>query len=443
MKTQVQLEATRIVSIFHSMRARLSLKSEVRSGLSLSFATSIAIQGMTVVTGVMIARGLGPDGRGELTTSLLWPTLLAALGSVGLTELIAFYTARETHPLETIAGTALSLAIIQSLILGLLGFFAIPLLLRSHNSSTITSAAMYLGFIPLNLFTIYCMAMLNGLRKFFLFNIARVLVLVMTLIPMVVLAAIDNLTVRTAVEVYLGANAITASFALVSVVRCGIRTIKFRPDVARQLLGFGIRSHLSNVSGVMNERLDQLLMSIFLTSHQLGLYVVAVTLTSAITLVGGSVALVLLPVIAREMDEAAKGRRAAPLIQITAVVSGLGSILLFLLAPRLIQVFFGARYSESIASCRILIVAAFVLSMNRVLAATLKGANRPLESGQAEIIALLLTGLGLGILLRPLGIEGAAITSLIAYMGSFCWMSKKLRDSIGLSLRNLVNWKLT
>src|SRR4051794_10435156 len=56
-------------------------RSQSGSALSLSLFASAAVQALNVVTGTLIARTLGPHGRGELTTVLLWPFAIAAVGN--------------------------------------------------------------------------------------------------------------------------------------------------------------------------------------------------------------------------------------------------------------------------------------------------------------------------------------------------------------------------
>jgi ABC-type Co2+ transport system permease subunit len=64
----------------------------------------------------------------------------------------------------------------------------------------------------------------------------------------------------------------------------------------------------------------------------------------------------------------------------------------------------------------VLLVASIPLGTARVLEAVLKGVNRPLHAGFAEGAGLIVTAVGLAALLPTLGLMGAAITSLAAYL---------------------------
>jgi len=87
---------------------------------------------------------------------------------------------------------------------------------------------------------------------------------------------------------------------------------------------------------------------------------------------------------------------------------------------------------------RVLIVAAVVLSMNRVLGASLRALGRPLDAGVPEFLALAVTAGGLALLLPPFGIMGAAIVSLLAYGASTGWMLLRVARALDVPVFSVV-----
>src|SRR6202035_3271598 len=98
------------------------------------------------------------------------------------------------------------------------------------------------------------------------------------------------------------------------------------------------------------------------------------------------------------------------------------AVFLAAIAPLLITVFFGRAFLPATLSARVLIFATVIVGTNRVLSAGIKANNLPLVPGIAEGIAVVVTVLSLAVLLRPLGITGAAIASLFAYAASFGYL---------------------
>ena len=165
----------------------------------------------------------------------------------------------------------------------------------------------------------------------------------------------------------------------------------------------------------LNERADQLVISIFFSATSLGLYVVAVTLTSLTTLIGFSFAVVALPMVARLEAMAERQRVSRLVVSTTLLCATLVSVPIFILEPALIKFFFGEAFVDAAGVGRVLLVAGIVFGLNRVLEALLQAVGRPLESSIGEGVALAVTAAGLAVLLPAMGIMGAGVTSLLAY----------------------------
>jgi O-antigen/teichoic acid export membrane protein len=408
-----------------------------RRPLSLSFAASGAIQALNVVTGVLLARTLGPAGRGELAAVMLWPGLFAVVGALGVGEAITYHAARGTAAPGTLVGSALALGGAQATVLTAGAAVAVGRVLADHGADARGAAHAYLAYVPLFFLNTYLLSTLCGLRRHTAFQALRTLVIALSVAGLAALAATGTLTVRSAVLVYLAANLATLLGAMVA-LRPWRMNLGVDRGLVDRLLAFGARSHGGNVAAMLNERLDQLLMSIFLPPASLGLYVVAVTLTSATGLVGSSTAVVALPAVASASTVTERAREARRLVGVTLLASTAATVPVLLALPLLVEVFFGRAYAAAVGPCRVLLVAAVALSTGRVLGAVLRAVGQPLDAGLAELFALVATVLGLALLLPSFGLAGAALTSLGAYLLSSAWMAGRASRALGLSPARLL-----
>lgn len=406
--------------------------------LATSFMASAVIQAINILTGVLLARVLGPQARGELAAVLLWPSILVAVGSLGVLDAAAYYGARGKTDRRTLVGTTLLIGLVQSAILVGVGTAIVTFALDDYQDSTIRTAYLMLAYIPLNLTALYLMWLLNGFQRFTSFQILRLTTIAAAAVVVVGLALNDGLTVLTAALAYLVANLVALIGAAVLVQAESGISLSFRFPVARGLLGFGLRSHVSNVSSALNERLDQLLISVFLRPAQLGFYVIAVTLSSATILVGMSVYVVALPAVAGLEPGRAQAAVARRVIALTFVLSTVVSVPVVLFAPSLIELFFGAAFLPAADVGRILVVAAIAFSTNRALGAVLKAIGKPLAPGTAELIALGVTFVGLAVLLPAFGLMGAAVASLVSYSASTVWMLRRVTKAFEIGARSLL-----
>lgn len=397
-----------------------------------SFVTTGVIQLVQAVIGVILARILGPAQRGELAAVILWPTLLMTIGSLGLAQSATYHAARTERP-AALVGSTLAIIGLDSLILVAIGWAILPLALGGHDPRVVHDGQLFLtGFIPLGLLAISMMSILNGSHRFTWFQGLRLVLIGVTVTSIGLLALTGKLTVTAAAYAYVVAYAVTAVVA-VSVV---LRLIGGRPSISResvrQLLGFGLRSQLSTSMWSLNERADQLVISAFFSPASLGLYVVAVTLTSLTTLVGFSFALVALPLIAR-VDALGHQRRIARLIIAATLICAIAvSVPIFAIEPTLIRLFFGDAFVGAAGVGRVLLVAGIVFALNRVMEALLQAVGRPLDSSIGEGVALAVTAGGLAALLPTMGIMGAGVTSLLAYSASSAFMVRRAAKALDL-----------
>ena len=99
---------------------------------------------------------------------------------------------------------------------------------------------------------------------------------------------------------------------------------------------------------------------------------------------------------------------------------------------------FGPTVDASTRVARILIFASLPLGTNMLLSIGFRAFNRPLTPGAAEIVSLGATAIGLLLLLRRLGPEGAAWASLAAYSVTCAFLFSRTWTQLGIAPRDLL-----
>lgn len=369
---------------------------------------------------------------------ILWPTVIMTLGNLGLAQATTYHAARAPRP-GTVLGSSLVFVALDSLALIAIGLAVVPLALSGQDPEVARTAQLFLlAFLPASLLALAMMSLLNGLHRFRWFHGLRLLQFVAILGGIGGLALAGSLGLGSAAAAYAGAHLLTAIVA----TGAALGAVGERPRASRQTLrglaSFGARSQLSTSMWALNERVDQLAISVFLAASSLGLYVVAVTLTSLTTLIGFSFALVALPVLARMGSGEERRRTASAIAGATVALGALVSVPLLIAAPQLVELLFGADFLGSVDVARVLLVAAMVFALNRVLEAFLQAAGRPLDSSLGEGIGLAVTAAGLAVLLPTLGILGAGITSLLAYSTSALFLVRRAARALEVPAARLL-----
>lgn len=402
-----------------------------------SFAYAGAIQGINVFTGILLARMLGAHGRGELAAAVLWPSLVTAFGNLGISDAATYHAARLVPP-PTLVGSLGTIWVVQSAILMGIASVVTPFALGHYGAATVRASLLYVLAVPTQLATGYEAALLQGWQRLSVFQGFRSFVPFVTAVTLAVTALTGHLGLSGAIEAYLIAYGICAATGAILVARYVNGKLGFSARVVRLLFAYGIRSHTDSLASTFNQRLDQLLISVFLAPVQLGLYVIAVTLTTLTGLVGYSISLVAMPAISALETLSERRVIACWFVRASIVSSLLITVPMLLLCRPLTVLLFGESYAPVTNVARVLLVAGVALSVSRVLSTVLKASGRPLDAGIAEFVALGATVTGLAVMLPLLGLMGAACASLLAYAVSLSWMLRRATRALEIGWRELL-----
>lgn len=400
-------------------------------------ASTVAILGLNLITGVLLARAFDPAGRGEVALIVIWPTMLAAVAQLGLPEAVTFHTARRTSPSGTILGSGLLIATARALVVLAVAAAILPFILGPHGATVELAGYLFLGFVPGHAYNPLQLAILNGQERYRAVAVLRLLVIAGAAVPMVALFALDELTLVGVALCYVGAQVLALATSAI-MLRGTWREIAISRPLTRELLHYGVRAHLGTLSAELNLRVDQLIVSLFLSTRDLGLYVVAATLATLTSVVGATIGYVVVPVTARARNDEERAVDARRYTTLTVFTSAAITIPLVIFAPTVLRTVFGPDYASVADVARILLVGSISFSTARCLEAILRAIGMPWQASVGELIAVGVTVVGLAALLPLFGLTGAALASLLAYVTSLAWMLRLTARRLRIPTRTLI-----
>jgi O-antigen/teichoic acid export membrane protein len=384
----------------------------LRSG-TLTFVSRVVVFVLSLLAGVILARTLGPSGRGLYALALVAPSALVLVANLGVSNALVYHLARRTFPTDQLIGQVLVLA----LVLGGLTTAALLIGLALFGHLALPGVPLRLVVIagvslPLGLFFYYSLSFLQGLERFGEFNalyIVNAAASVLLIIPLFV--NLGNVTL--AVTAWSLTWIATTVAGLIFMSRHGRMNLRFSRKVARALLRFGVVGYLSYLFSFLNFRLDTLLVNIFRNATEVGFYAVAVSMAETIWYISTAAATVLAPRVAS--DQASSDETTGRVSRIVAITSLLAAIVLALAAPFVIRILFGTAFQPSVKGVWLLLPGVVTLSVSRVLSSYLLGRNRQVVDLYASLAGLVAT-IALDLTLIPrYGFAGAAFASSVAY----------------------------
>jgi O-antigen/teichoic acid export membrane protein len=228
----------------------------------------------------------------------------------------------------------------------------------------------------------------------------------------VAMAMSGRLVLINIVLLHLGLSLLTWVAAMSFLYRTGIRPpLQLDSETGKDMLKYGAKVHVGDVSGLANQSLDQVLMAAWLPPVYLGLYVVAVSAASISRVFSVTVQMVATPSITQRQTPS---ERAAVLQGVFRrywllsffIVAAFAAIL-----PPAIPIVFGLSFKAAIWPAEVLLVGMFLAGAREVLGGGALALGDPWLGSKAQIGALFVTVLLLYLLLPRMGIMGAAIAT--------------------------------
>ncbi len=385
-------------------------------GFGTTLLAQVVLLGLGTFTGVAAARLLGPQGRGELAALILWPSVLVMLFSLGINQAIVFHTGQKRDSISEVATASTLIALAQSLGVVLVGLLVVPLALRGYSPEVRHLALIFLFSTPFLMFSGYPANLLQGRLDFLSFNVIRAIPPVVYAVGLVVLllrkAHLQDVVTAQILGYVVGVVGGCSILLRKEKLRFSLKT-----RVMNSLLSFGWKTQLASVTSYINQRVDQLLLSLLVGPRELGLYVVAVTVSLALGFLPQAAAIVTLAGGSNLPRESAKALIANS-FRTSLIWLVVGCSALFVVAPALITLVFGSKFADSGLACRVLLPGSIALGLNQVLYEGARSLNDPALPSYSEGLAAVLTCFGLYLLLPRFGFLGAAIASTLAYTSS-------------------------
>ena len=385
----------------------------------LTAGSGAFIYSLAIITGPLLARNLGPAGRGDLAAVIVPTDMVGFLLCFGIPIAAAYYS-RE-HPSRHLIMSSWVWAVVVGGVIAAAAWWAVPSYLSHHAPETIPWFRAYLiaaiVFVPVQ--TAIELLIVRGAMV--AFNVWRLFPLLVNSILIFVLALTDHLTLTTALAAYLGTNIVW--FVGVLTVYRAWPGRGFRRVALVKQLHFGSRVTVGDIGGLMVSRLDQFMLVAFVSSAQLGVYVVAVTAAGAISPVSDGLTTALFPRLLKHSAGTQEHAEAFGKAVRWAVVASVScAVAAAVVAPWLIPALFGPKFSASIGPLFILLPGQCAANVGRVVAAKLMADNRPGTASLGLVTAAVVTVVGLLLTVEQYGIYAGAWVTTIAQFTYLTWV---------------------
>lgn len=398
----------------------------------LTFLTKVVYLGGSFIVSILLARLLGAEGKGVVTTLFVVPNILISLADMGVRQAAAYTIGQRKYSVQKVFSSSLSLWIISSAvsILLLLLYYTLPITTSYHWGLIVIAILL----VPIKILDSYYYGIHQGLQQIGPMNIRHLVAFSVRLIIVVFFVWMIPTHVFGAAAAMV-VSALAVGFYSYWILKGKVRFTFYRKmDLPTQLFKQGIMFAIALFILTINYRVDILLLEPLVTPAEVGQYSVGVGLAELIWQLPNAIGTVLFASSANSKTDEEAAKRSARLLRVSLIFLIFAGILFALTSHLIVPFIYGTEFAPASGVINRLLPGVLLVVIIQVLHASLSGRGYPLIGVKLFIFAILVNII-LNLLLIPrLGINGAAYASTISYAiggSGYAWLfAKKEKMSV-------------
>lgn len=408
---------------------RTALSSDLIRKIAETFATRLMLIGIGLLSTVVVARILGPEGRGLYAAAAAVSTIAVQFGNLGLHASNTYLVAKDRSLLPLLTSNSLFVSVLLG---GIGAFLAYVLFNLWPNIAPVRGALLVLAlaWAPFGLAYLLLQNLLLGIQairpynKIDLANQLLAIGILGLLIP----------TRLVRVELVFSAGLIALMASSLFTLRELRKHTRSLPapslSLFRANFSYGINAYLASFFAFLVLRADLLMVKQMLGAEQAGYYSIAVAMADAICLLPAVIGTILFPKLSAmsDMDDKYAYTRKA-----TAVIGVLLTLLAgvaALVSGPVVKLLFGAPFAPAVPAFVWLMPGIVFLGIQVVAVQFLNSTGFPTVVVIIWGVATLLN-IGLNLVAIPrYGIIGASVVSSLSYFVVFVLILLVIRRTV-------------
>lgn len=383
--------------------------------VSSLLSSHIIMAAIEITISILIARVLGPSGKGIFTTAIVTTNLVLSFTYLGLGSAITYFMGKKKYTDQEII-SSISLLIIFTTLLGII----ITLLAFSITGFQLRYGwaiiAISISLIPARMVMAYANGILMAKGRIPKIASINVIPDIIYLAGVVIILIFGTLSVELVLLCQVLSVYITAGYILMTIRVYGKFTPLFMPDIIWNMIRKGIIYAIATFVVGVNYSIDNLILERLTNSTEVGIYSVGVSLASLVWLLPNVINTVNFSHSAISDDPLAYAKKTATILRVILWIAIVPVLVLYFVSPYIIPLIYGDAYAMSGIVSQVILPGIWAMLIFRTLHGDLAGRGRP----DITIWIYLVTA-GLNIALNfwwdPLfGAVGAAWASTVCYI---------------------------
>jgi O-antigen/teichoic acid export membrane protein len=392
-------------------RIRFIREVAVSGGAQIAYAAS------AMVGGILVARVLGPDGRGALSVLTALGAMAVLLASLGLHTSGIYFIGRFADERDSVISNNTITAVVGGIVTAV-GVLALSVAFHDQllNGISLGLLVVFLPWIPFNYFNEFGCRIALGLGSVMLMNLPILIGSIGLVAGTAAVLAIfgDHLVPLLILRV--GIEAAGAIALFIGLRRLG--RFPFRPSLKlfRRQLNYGLRNYTSSLLWMFLLQSDILLCNHFLGKSETGVYSVAVSAGLPVTVLAAAIGTLTFQRVSADDNPENRAANTNRVLRVLFPLVVLGSAVIAGAAPWVVPFIYGSDFSGAVSALIIILPGLVALTLETVVMNFLAGEGSPSIIYKAPFAALVVNVVANLFVIPRWGIDGASATSSVCYI---------------------------
>ncbi|MDD5458684.1 MAG: polysaccharide biosynthesis C-terminal domain-containing protein [Phycisphaerae bacterium] len=342
------------------------------------FSTNFSVIVLTLLTGIITSRVLGPEGRGVVTSIMVIPQMVRNLCEMGFRQSTMYYIGRgifdEKRYIRSIFGlylltTSASIAIT-------LGIYC----LLNNPNYTVGNMTLALLTLPINLLLTYSGGVFLGKDLIVKYNRQRWVPAVLGMVGVVIFVWAMKLGVWGALLSLVLSNLGILFFNVRDIIKeYGWIWPVFDRRIMMAIIKLGSVYAVSLFIMQMNYRVNIILLERLSTAEQIGFFSLGAGIAELLWQLPTALSVVIISKTAttQVQDQGRLGENVLTLLRLTLLAGGVLAVVLFFAVPFLLPVIYGQAFSPSIKVVQTILPGVVIMVVFKVINSRLAGLGKP------------------------------------------------------------------
>lgn len=391
--------------------------SSTTRDVAYTFSSRICSMLVSIWTHSILCLAIGPDKRGEYAVCLLFSSLLSIVCMIGCDVACIYFVSSKKYTISEGIIYLFMLVGLCSLVAIGMGFTIMNFPLAFLDKAPRYAFYLALFSIPITKISSTLALLLTATQRFKLYAmVASLQAIVQLLLTFVIVKWLDFGVCGAIATLMINGLVFIAVLLLLFKIKMNTSWQNPTYTKTKEMVCYGLRYYIGKISNTVNVQVGTIILSFVASKPEIGIFSVAMQLTSKIMLFPDTLGVVLFPKSAR--DKEGKSELFAHCARISFLVCGVALSILFVLAKPLVLFLFKEEFLATVPLIQILCVGVFIRCVCKIFVPYLIGRNRP-EIASASVVVGMATNIVLLWLLLPkYGIKGAAIGVATSYLAS-------------------------